>query len=120
METGLRGPAHVVEQLRELYELGPPLPAGPGETGPTSVGGRPRGPRVFDEPGGRHQLATTLAAWPETLALMSVSVRNRIAIEPVADAARRAARRRCSSSSASSTSWPRRSRRGRRTWRSCR
>ena len=47
--------------------------------------------QVFEQLGELYELATTLAAWPENLALMSVSVRNRLAIEPVADAARRAA-----------------------------
>jgi transcriptional regulator with GAF, ATPase, and Fis domain/tetratricopeptide (TPR) repeat protein len=47
--------------------------------------------QVFEQLGELYELATTLAAWPENLALMSVSVRNRLAIEPIADAARRAA-----------------------------
>ena len=46
---------------------------------------------VFEQLGELYELATTLAAWPENLALMSSSVRGRLAIEPVADAARRAA-----------------------------
>ncbi len=47
--------------------------------------------QVFEQLGELYELATTLAAWPENLALMSASVRNRLAIEPIADAARRAA-----------------------------
>ena len=47
--------------------------------------------QVFEQLGELYELATTLAAWPENLALMSVSVRNRLAIEPIADSARRAA-----------------------------
>ena len=47
--------------------------------------------QVFEQLGELYELATTLAAWPENLALMSVSVRNRLPIEPLADAARRAA-----------------------------
>ena len=46
---------------------------------------------VFEQLGELYELATTLAAWAENLALMSSSVRSRLAIEPVADAARRAA-----------------------------
>ena len=47
--------------------------------------------QMFEQLGELYELATTLSAWPEYLAEMSASVRNRIAIEPVADAARRAA-----------------------------
>src|SRR5262245_4836544 len=47
--------------------------------------------QVFEQLGELYELATTLAAWPEYLGEMATSVRNRIAIEPVADAARRAA-----------------------------
>ena len=47
--------------------------------------------QMFEQLGELYELATTLAAWPENLAEMSASVRNRIPIEPVADAARRAA-----------------------------
>src|SRR5689334_13719539 len=47
--------------------------------------------QVFEQLGELYELATTLAAWPEILGEMSASVRNRIPIEPVADAARRAA-----------------------------
>ena len=46
---------------------------------------------VFEQLGELYELATTLAAWPENLALMSTSVRSRLPLEPVADAARRAA-----------------------------
>ena len=46
---------------------------------------------VFEQLGELYELATTLAAWPDNMALMSVSVRNRLPLEPVADAARRAA-----------------------------
>ncbi|HXS82823.1 MAG TPA: sigma 54-interacting transcriptional regulator [Methylomirabilota bacterium] len=47
--------------------------------------------QTFEQLGELYELATTLAAWPEYLAEMTASVRNRIPIEPVADAARRAA-----------------------------
>jgi len=47
--------------------------------------------QVFEQLGELYELATTLAAWPEFLSLLTQSVRNRLAIEPVADAARRAA-----------------------------
>jgi len=46
---------------------------------------------TFEQLGELYELATTLAAWAENLGLMSASVRNRLAIEPVGDAARRAA-----------------------------
>ena len=47
--------------------------------------------QVFEQLGELYELASTLAAWPEMLGAMTLSVRNRIALEPVADAARRAA-----------------------------
>jgi transcriptional regulator with GAF, ATPase, and Fis domain/Tfp pilus assembly protein PilF len=47
--------------------------------------------QVFEQLGELYELATTLAAWAENLGVCSTSVRNRLAIEPVADAARRAA-----------------------------
>jgi Nif-specific regulatory protein len=47
--------------------------------------------QTFEQLGELYELATTLAAWSENLAAMSNSVRNRVAIEPVADASRRAA-----------------------------
>jgi len=47
--------------------------------------------QAFEQLGELYELATTLAAWAENLGLMSTSVRNRVALEPVADAARRAA-----------------------------
>jgi Nif-specific regulatory protein len=47
--------------------------------------------QAFEQLGELFELATTLAAWSEDLALLSASVRHRIALEPVADAARRAA-----------------------------
>jgi transcriptional regulator with GAF, ATPase, and Fis domain/tetratricopeptide (TPR) repeat protein len=47
--------------------------------------------QTFEQLGELYELATTLAAWSENLALMTASVRNRVAIEPVADASRRAA-----------------------------
>ncbi len=46
---------------------------------------------VFEQLGELYELATTLAAWAEDLAVCSASVRNRLPLEPVADAARRAA-----------------------------
>ncbi len=46
---------------------------------------------VFEQLGELYELATTLAAWAENLALMSSSVRSRLAIEPIADSSRRAA-----------------------------
>ncbi len=47
--------------------------------------------QMFEQLGELYELATTLAAWPENLAVLSSSVRGRLALEPVADAARRAA-----------------------------
>lgn len=47
--------------------------------------------QVFEQLGELYELATTLAAWPENLGVMSASVRNRLPLEPVADAARRSA-----------------------------
>jgi Nif-specific regulatory protein len=47
--------------------------------------------QAFEQLGELFELATTLAAWSDDLALLSASVRHRIALEPVADAARRAA-----------------------------
>ncbi|MCE9626311.1 MAG: sigma 54-interacting transcriptional regulator, partial [Candidatus Eisenbacteria bacterium] len=46
---------------------------------------------VFEQLGELYELAVTLAAWPENMALLSTSVRSRLPLEPVADAARRAA-----------------------------
>src|SRR5262249_2639323 len=47
--------------------------------------------QVFEQLGELYELAVTLAAWAEFLGEMTASVRNRLALEPVADAARRAA-----------------------------
>jgi len=47
--------------------------------------------QTFEQLGELYELASTLAAWPQYLGEMTASVRNRVAIEPVADAARRAA-----------------------------
>lgn len=46
---------------------------------------------AFESLGERHELAVTLAAWPACVAAMPASARGRVALEPVADAARRAA-----------------------------
>lgn len=46
---------------------------------------------AFEALGEVHELAVTLAAWPECVAALPSSARGRVAIEPVADAARRAA-----------------------------
>ncbi len=46
---------------------------------------------VFEQLGELYELATTLASWPEDMALLSTSIRSRLPLEPVADAARRAA-----------------------------
>jgi len=47
--------------------------------------------QVFEQLGELYELAVTLGAWAEYLGEMTASVRNRLPLEPVADAARRAA-----------------------------
>jgi transcriptional regulator with GAF, ATPase, and Fis domain/Tfp pilus assembly protein PilF len=47
--------------------------------------------QAFEQLGELYELATTLSAWAENLGVCSTSVRNRLALEPVADASRRAA-----------------------------
>jgi Nif-specific regulatory protein len=50
-----------------------------------------RAAHMFEDLGELFELATTLAAWPENLALLSVSARKRLMLEPIANAARRSA-----------------------------
>ncbi len=47
--------------------------------------------QVFEQLGEQYEMATTLASWAEVLALLPTSQRMRLALEPVADASRRAA-----------------------------
>jgi len=47
--------------------------------------------QVFDQLGETYELATTLAAWSEYLQLLPTSARMRVTLDPVGDAARRAA-----------------------------